>query len=271
VRPPSPETFTPTPKKLIGGSVVLLAVAAVFTALNVSKVKTFRSTVAEAVVTREKAEQFHLKKESELKERESVIAGQNIKITEHEQRAAVLEKQLGQVVNEKKELEGKLQVEDEEITALRKQIEDRQPPSANPGAASTIELQAQLDDAREQLDTAEREKALLAEKMQVVQERSSQLEDEKKRRVIGHGKVGIHGKILVVNRAYNFVVLDLGGRNGVEPSSEMLVVRDGTFIGKIRICTVEPATAIGDIITSTLARGVQVQPGDIVIYAGSNS
>jgi hypothetical protein len=46
---------------------------------------------------------------------------------------------------------------------------------------------------------------------------------------------------------------------------------DGTFIGKIRISSVEPATAIGDIITSTLARGVQVQPGDIVIYAGSNS
>jgi hypothetical protein len=51
----------------------------------------------------------------------------------------------------------------------------------------------------------------------------------------------------------------------------MLIVRDGTFIGKIRISSVEPATAIGDIITSTLARGVQVQPGDIVIYAGTNS
>jgi hypothetical protein len=50
----------------------------------------------------------------------------------------------------------------------------------------------------------------------------------------------------------------------------MLIVRDGTFIGKIRISSVEPATAIGDIITSTLARGVQVQPGDIVVYAGAN-
>ena len=145
------------------------------------------------------------------------------------------------------------------------------PPSANPGAASTIELQAQLDDARQQLDTAEREKTVLAEKMQAVQERSSQLEDEKKRRTIAHGKVGVHGTILVVNQAYNFVVLNLGGRNGVEPHSDMLIVRDGTFIGKIHISSVEPTTAIGDIITSTLARGVQVQPGDTVIYAGSNS
>ena len=81
----------------------------------------------------------------------------------------------------------------------------------------------------------------------------------------------MRGTVLVVNQAYNFVVLNLGGRNGVEPHSEMLIIRDGTFIGKIRISSVEPATAIGDIITSTLARGVQVQPGDIVIYAGTNS
>ena len=104
-----------------------------------------------------------------------------------------------------------------------------------------------------------------------MKERSSQLEDEKKRRSVARGKVGVRGTVLAVNQAYNFVVLNLGGRNGVEPHSEMLVVRDGTFIGKIRISSVEPATAIGDIITSTLARGVQVQPGDIVIYAGTNS
>jgi hypothetical protein len=50
----------------------------------------------------------------------------------------------------------------------------------------------------------------------------------------------------------------------------MLVLRDGTLIGKIRISSVEPATAIGDIITSSLARGVEVQPGDNVIYAGTS-
>jgi cell shape-determining protein MreC len=81
----------------------------------------------------------------------------------------------------------------------------------------------------------------------------------------------VRGAVLAVNQAYNFVVLSLGGRQGVEPNSEMLVVRDGTLIGKIRISSVEPATAIGDIVSSSLARGVQVQPGDIVIYAGTNS
>src|SRR5438093_973783 len=83
-------------------------------------------------------------------------------------------------------------------------------------------------------------------------------------------RAGVHGTVLAYNQAYNFVVLNLGARNGVEPNSEMLVLRDGTLIGKIRISSVEPATAIGDIMTNSLARGVQVQPGDSVIYAGTS-
>ena len=74
-----------------------------------------------------------------------------------------------------------------------------------------------------------------------------------------------------MNQAYNFVVLNLGGRQGVEPNAEMLVMRDGTLIGKIRISSVEPSTAIGDVVSGSLERGVQVQPGDTVVYAGSNS
>jgi hypothetical protein len=50
----------------------------------------------------------------------------------------------------------------------------------------------------------------------------------------------------------------------------MLVLREGTLVGKIRISSVEPATAIGDIISNSLARGAQMQPGDNVIYAGTN-
>ena len=48
-------------------------------------------------------------------------------------------------------------------------------------------------------------------------------------------RAGVHGSVLAYNQAYNFMVLNLGARNGVEPNSEMLVLRDGTLIGKIRI------------------------------------
>jgi hypothetical protein len=261
-----PDRFAPTPKTLIGGSVLLLAIAAVFGVLNLSKVKNLRATAANAVIARERVEHSHAKKETDLKVREAAIAEAQAKLTE---RAS--DEHVAHVLDENKQFEAKLQDKDSEIAILQKQIAEKQSASANPGAPTTIELQAQLDDARQQLDSAEQEKSLLSEKMQAVKEKSSQLEDEKKRRAIARSKVGVRGTILAVNQAYNFVVLNLGGRNGVEAHSEMLIVRDGTYIGKIRISSVEPATAIGDIITNTLGRGVQVQPGDIVIYAGSNS
>jgi hypothetical protein len=266
-----PGNFPPTPKTLIGASVVLLLAAAIFGGLNLAKVRTVRSAPAEATSARDIAGPSRVQRDKELKARESAIAAEQAKLDEREAKTGVAEGQLTQILEEKKKLETKLQDKEAEVLTLQKQVEEKQPASANPGAPSTVELQAQLDDSRQQLEAAEREKSLLSEKVQAVRERSSQLEDERQRRAVAHGKVGVRGTVLAVNQAYNFVVLNLGGRNGVEPHSEMLIVRDGTFIGKIRISSVEPATAIGDIITSTLARGVQVQPGDIVIYAGTNS
>jgi cell shape-determining protein MreC len=120
------------------------------------------------------------------------------------------------------------------------------------------------------LDNAEREKLLLAEKMEGASPAPKAIQEQPSRRRVA-SRPGLHGTVLAVNRAYNFVVLNLGGRQGVETNAEMVVMRGGTLIGKIRVSSVEPATAIGDIISSTLPRGVQVQPGDIVIYAGTDS
>ena len=267
---PLPENFSPTPKALILASTFALIGAAIFGALNMGKMNSLHSAAAEATTARDNADRAQARREKRFKARESALAKEQAKLADREGKSAMTEGQMAEVLREKSQLEAKLHDKESEILALQKQIEEKQPASANPGAPSTAELQAQLDDARQQLDSAEREKNLLAEKLETVKERSSQLEDEKKRRTVARGKVGVRGTILAVNQAYNFVVLNLGGRNGVEAHSEMLIVRDGTYIGKIRISSVEPATAIGDIITGSLARGVQVQPGDIVIYAGTN-
>ena len=262
-------TFSATPKTLILMSVVFLILAAGFGILNTSKVKTLRATATGAIAARDGAERRRAAQEKEIKGREAAIAAEKAKIAANESRVAGAEAELVKLQVEKAALQAKLQAKETEIANLQKQIDETRPASVNPGAPSTVELQAQLDDSRHQLDSAEREKGLLSEKMQSIAARSSQLEEEKKRRAVVAGKIGVRGTVLAVNQAYNFVVLNLGARQGVEPSSEMLVLREGSFIGKIRISSVEPATAIGDIVTSSLARGVQVQRGDIVIYAGT--
>ncbi len=83
-------------------------------------------------------------------------------------------------------------------------------------------------------------------------------------------RLGLEGKILAVNQAWNFVVLSIGNKNGVTNNAEMLVKRGSLLVGKVRVTSVEPSSSIADIISSSLAKGQLVQPGDSVIYEMSN-
>lgn len=263
-----------TPRRLILVSMALLGLAATFSLLNLRKTRALRSEVAWSETTRIAADQERASREKQLDEREVAVAATNLKFAEAQNKAMSSEAELAKVRAEKEALLAKLRANESEITDLRKRIETSETePVAGPSPpASIAELQAQLEDARKQLEAAEREKILLSDKMKALQDKAAELETERKHRgILTPNNPGIRGTVLAVNQAYNFVVLSLGARQGVEANTEMLVLRGGSFIGKIRISSVEPATAIGDIITSTLARGVQVQPGDTVVYAGNNS
>lgn len=266
-------TLALTQKTLIGTSVAMLFLAAVFGVLNNLKVKGLHADVASITATHEASERRRIAEEKTVKAREAAAAESMKKAAEAESKVAKAEADLAEAQKQKADLQAKLDTNDAEIVALQKRIQEAtgRPAGEIPGTPSTNEVEAQIDELRRSVDSAESEKVLLSDKLRAAQERVTQLEDEKKRRAAVAGKPGVRGTVLAVNQAYNFVVLNLGGRQGVEPNSEMLVLRDGILIGKIRISSVEPATAIGDIIGSSLARGVQVQPGDIVIYAGTNS
>ena len=270
--------FTVTPGSLSGLAVIFLLLAAFFGLLNGQKVKALRANAATPgapVLAKVNAPT-----------RGTTGAQEQGKTADTEGRVAKAEAALAQADKEKADLKGKLDASQQEIAALRQRATGTQT-NSNPPApadnAQSSDLQSQVDDLRHQLDGAEKEKALLAEKLQDAQQRPAQVKEAPKtetrkrretasvqRESSSSHRAGVHGAVLAYNQAYNFVVLNLGARNGVEPNSEMLVLRDGTLIGKIRISSVEPATAIGDIMSNSLARGVQVQPGDSVIYAGTS-
>ena len=262
-----------SPKPLLAISVSLLLISAVFGVLNGSKAKALHNDLAAAKSQREAAERQRQTAEKNIKGRETKVAGELQKISENESRIASAEAELVKTQTEKSDLRGKIQANEAQIAELQKQIEEMSKTSANPnpGAPSVSELQAQLDDARKQLEGAEREKTFIAEKMGPTREQSRGPDVMVQQHREPSFRPSIRGTVLAVNQAYNFVVLNLGNRQGLEPNAEMLVLRETTIIGKIRISSVEPATAIGDILGNSLARGVQVQPGDTVIYASSNS
>jgi hypothetical protein len=246
--PRQPAVFGVTAKSVTGLAIAFLVLSAVFGFLNIQKVKAVRANAANAQATRDAAER------RQTNARLKSPAGGNA------------EAERAQAQKEKADLQTKLDASQQEIASLQKRAEEAEK-NAN----------ASVDDLRRQLDGAEKEKVFLSEKLQDAQ-RPPQPKEEKKRREnasaqnenVRPSRTGVRGTVLAYNQVYNFVVLNLGARHGVESNSEMLVLREGTLIGKIRISSVEPATAIGDIIPSSLARGVQVQPGDTVIYAGTN-
>ena len=266
-----------TPKSVAGLAILLLILAACFAFLNTQKVKTLRVTLATAQAARDAAEH-------RIHDKSNMAAGEpaeeQSKTADAQNRAAKAEAELAQAQKEKADLQTKLDESQKEIASF--QIRGAEAANnlnaSNADISGTItpdgDLQSQLNDLRNQLDSAEKEKALLSEKLQDMQARADQPKQEKKRRESVHEsaarRTGLRGTVLAVNQAYNFVVLNLGARHGVETNAELLVLRDGALIGKIRISSVEPATAIGDIITNSLARGAQMQPGDNVIYAGTS-
>ena len=249
------------PKILLGISMLLMGFAALFGLLNSNKVKTLRTELDVVTAARDAALRQSVAKETTLKNGSS----DNTKLSSAEARAATAEADLARSRTEKADLEAKLKASQTQITGLQKSATEV------PAGSSAGDLQAQLEDAKKQLDAAEQEKSLLTDKMKSAGKRVAPLQEKKGRRTSSGNKAGIHGSVLAVNQAYNFVVLSLGERQGVAANSAMLVQRRGTLIGKIRISSVEPTTAIGDIVTNTLARGVQVQPGDTVIYADTTS
>ncbi len=267
----SPSGFTTRPKLLLGLSVLLLAVSLLFGFLNSSKLRALRNELARTVADRDLAARLRAVSEKKLKAHEKEFAETKNKASTAEEKATGSEVELARAQNAKAELEAKLQASERQVADLQKRVADAAIGGVGAEIGPANDLKTQLNDTRQQLDAAEQEKAVLADKIKAAQDRVAAMEEEKKRRQAGANRPGVHGTVLAVNQAYNFVVLSMGDRQGVVPNSEMLVMRAGEFIGKIRISSVEPTTCIGDILTNTLARGVQVQPGDTVIYAGNSN
>src|SRR5882757_1550215 len=145
-------TSAATPKNVIGLSVLLLLVAALFGVLNGQKLKTLRVNVANAESGRDAAEKQRLAEQKAIKTRESSVAA---KAAVAETQAAKAQEELTQLQTEKADLQTKLQANQAEVASLQRKIEEGTArPADNPGAASPAELQAQLDEARRQLESA---------------------------------------------------------------------------------------------------------------------
>ena len=174
--------FAVTPGSLSGLAVIFLLLAAFFALLNGQKVKALRADAA--------TPRALVPAKVNAPTVEATGAQQKDKTADTADRAAKAEAALAQAEKEKADLKGKLDASQQEIAALGQRAAGMQTNSnpSVPGApvpadnAQSGDLQSQVDDLRRQLDGAEKEKALLAEKLQdahSAQRRSKKLPKQK--------------------------------------------------------------------------------------------
>jgi hypothetical protein len=75
---------------------------------------------------------------------------------------------------------------------------------------------------------------------------------------------GLKGNVVAVDPKYDFVVLNIGGNQGVLERGEMLVNRGGRLVAKVRIASVSPERSVANILPEW--RQAEVMEGDQVIY-----
>ena len=205
------------PRTLIGCSILLLAVSALLGILNAQRTRELRARLIRTESSREAEQELQASREKELQGRETAVAAANLQFAETRTKIASAEADLTRAQTEKDELAAKLRANEAEIARLQKRIEEaEEKPAASGVPATTAELRAQLEDAMKQLDAAQREKALLSDKIKALQEQSAHLEKRDERRTRSGGKSrNPRQRSLASKTGLQFRGAELGGRQGV--------------------------------------------------------
>jgi hypothetical protein len=119
----------------------------------------------------------------------------------------------------------------------------------------------ELAEASQARTTMEQQKRDSDEKLAAAQK---SIEDYKSQ----YTRPGLTGKIMAYNPGWNFVVVNLGDKQGMKANAQLLVMRGSQTVAKVKVTNVEPASSIADIIPGSLSKSGPVQPGDAVIFEG---
>ncbi|MFA7345034.1 MAG: hypothetical protein WC003_12085 [Terrimicrobiaceae bacterium] len=203
--------------------------------------------------------------QSELKTAKATVETVTAEKAQAVAQAETLKTDLEKNKTEAAGLADQIKAKADEITKLNADLEEAK---VKANATQTTTTAPAGPSPEDQAIIAEKE-AVIAQLQKDLESSRGQLEVLRKKdydRMALKMRNGLEGRILAVNQAWNFVVLNLGDKNGVVGNAEMLIKRGSQLVGKVRVTSVEPSTSIADIVANSVPRGVNIQPGDNVIY-----
>lgn len=184
-------------------------------------------------------------------------------ISEAEQKLKIVQRAVEDSSDEMK----KVEIEKKEIDlAVQKIFPD--------GKIKTSEdLQATLTMLKDTLTEAQNKKTELTAQLSTVAQSKqgdvAKVREEEKFQMQRAQKLALNGlvaTVIAVNKEWGFVMVNAGRQHGVSPEASLLVKRGNSRIARLRIVNLEEASVIADLVDESLVSGVEVQPGDKVIF-----
>ena len=182
----------------------------------------------------------------ELAERTTALEATAVRLAEQEKRANALSEDLTRITGERNEAQTEL--------AVWRQL------NVTP---------EQIRGFKQQLAEVEEERDNFAEENQILMRKNNELQVELARFIgpdLDPKMPPVAGKVVAVDPKYDFVVLNVGGNQGVVENGKLLINRDGKLVGRVRVTQVQPDSSIANIMPGWSQAGVEVMEGDQVIY-----
>jgi len=199
-------------------------------------------------------------KETQAKDtRNQAAAG----VSDAEQKLKIVQRAVEDVSGELK----KIEIEKKEIDlAVQKIFPDGR-------IKNSEDLQMTLTMLKDSLTEAQSKKTELSTVLggaaQAKQVEVTKVREEEKFQMQRAQKLSLNGlvaTVIAVNKEWGFVMINAGRQHGVSADASLLVKRGNSRIARLRIVNLEESSVIADLVDESLVKGVDVQPGDKVIF-----
>jgi uncharacterized coiled-coil protein SlyX len=255
------------PKIFLIAAAVLLLVSAGLGFLNKGKLSEKQAALLNATTAQTTAQNSVRQAVAAQKKAEKAASDATLKMTDLEGTLGSATKQVTDLTGQVDEIKKSVADKDTEIAQLNDKIKSLGTAPIAPAAATAAD--AQLAEMKTQLAELNTVKDSLQSQLKGAQNQLATAQKSIQDRQTMAVMKGLRGQVLAVDRNWNFVVLNLGDRNGVVDNATLIVQRGASMVGRIRITSVEPSQSIADIIPNSVPAGISVQPGDLVVYPGS--
>ncbi|MDR0533846.1 MAG: hypothetical protein LBH01_07825 [Verrucomicrobiales bacterium] len=132
------------------------------------------------------------------------------------------------------------------------------------GGRSIDDMIKDLNDATEKAKVVSAEKKIVDDALAKANAEIEKYKELDEFRGTKSAPMDLTGRVVAINKTWNFVVLDVGKDNKLVENVELTVYRGNQMIGKIRTVSVDAKAAIADVIPDLTPSEIQV--GDKVLY-----